>query len=137
MDNRNSSKNGRARCPKIVQLTLDVNEARAIDASLKEDRETLDDYRWFLLQIGRCIVEKTDVTIGLSEQDLWFLRDKVSIGVKGGLEALVKVYRLLLEFDQDRLYEAIQMPPIVANSEVENAGCQDQTKDYAEDTAES
>ena len=114
-----------------------------IDDAFKElDDE--EECRWLLIQIGHCLVENIDVTIGLEEDDLWQLRNWVSPTVGGGkpngLDIITKVYRLLLEIRNEELTEGLIEMPVAPLAIMEERNAEDKgstSQSSAEDYAES
>lgn len=81
----------------MPMLNITPKEALAIEQSLKGDDEAFRSYRGFLLGIGSCLLEQKPLGFELKERELWFLRDRVNPLLEGGLDLLLKVYKLLLE----------------------------------------
>lgn len=94
------------RINKIQWLPLNSQEAQIIEISLKGGDPRIDKYRKFLLEIGECLISENEMTITVTEDDLWFLRDKlissIRIGETTGMDLIKKVYKLLLAIEQER-----------------------------------
>jgi len=130
---------------RIMFLRLSVQEAQLIEAALKG--EGLDDQRWFLIQIGRILVSKKPMELGLPVQFLWWLRDRLdpfaSVGGTTGFDVILKIYDLLLEAKSLDLQEELGLPPLAPDKEEQDSESRDEdttkdgTKDGTEDTTEA
>ena len=85
----------------IKQLRIDAVEAQLIESCLREC-----DKRWFLFQLGYVMVSGQEKEIGVSEDDLWYLREKINpsakVGKITGVDVLKKIYGLLIEAAQEK-----------------------------------
>lgn len=91
---------------KVRWLPLNCQEAHILELSLRGGDPKIERYRRFLLQIGECLISGEDTTLTVTEEDLWFLRDKlvpsVRVGEITGMDLIKKIYRLLLTIEQER-----------------------------------
>ncbi|MFH0846974.1 MAG: hypothetical protein V1894_02805 [Chloroflexota bacterium] len=91
---------------KVRWLPLNCQEAQLLELSLRGGDPRVERYRKLLLQIGECLVSGQDTMLTVTEEDLWFLRDKlvpsVRIGETSGMDLTKKIYRLLLTIERER-----------------------------------
>ena len=110
---------------KIQWLPLTCHEAQIIEISLKGGDPRIDRYRKFLLEIGECLISENETTVTVTEDDLWFLRDKlipsIRIGEATGMDVIKKVYKLLLAIEQERADREFKGRFNVEVRDVENA----------------
>ncbi len=92
----------------VKQLKISPAEAQVIEMCLRSDME---DYRWFLIQVGISLSQNKEVEIGVSEKDLWWLRDKINPLMAGGLDIIIKIYGLLVKFRDGSISNIIELPP--------------------------
>lgn len=91
-----------------VEMTINPSEAFMIDSGFKNnDGELFQDYRPILLVIANCIVNNEQITIVLSESELWDLRSRVNMGMSvgdvSGADLLLKIYGLIIECQKKKL----------------------------------
>jgi hypothetical protein len=83
-----------------MEMMITTDEAALIESSIKIgtlDVETLNSLRPFLLLIAESMVKESNITVEISVDRLWFLRDVVQSTDEFSLSLLRKIYRLLLK----------------------------------------
>ena len=85
-----------------TQLELTPLDAQIIDLSIRLFCQYPEDFRYFLISVGACLVSGEDRNIEVTERDLWYLRDIINPGIKVGsamgVDTIRKVYNTLLTF---------------------------------------
>lgn len=114
----------------VKQLKINVNEALILDVSLKGRDEDITEFRWFLKQVGQCLISKKDKVIGVEEEDLWLLRDKVNpLTGRVAFELIEKIYSLLL----DDVTEGLEYMPEPSEYAVEKVDAGNKDKDSTQE----
>ena len=109
----------------VKDLTISSDEALIIDAAFKSaEGDIFSEYREMLSLVGRCISSNQDITLGLTEQELWDLRARinmaVSVGRTTGADLLRRIYTLILECRAENLFNNLSFDcPVIFQSEAE------------------
>ena len=96
----------------VKNLTINTEEAFIIDAAFKSsDGDVFRDYRDILFMVGRCIASNKEVTLGLTERELWVLRARISmttsVGQRTGADLLCRIYTLILESETEDIIDSL------------------------------
>lgn len=113
---------------KVKDLTINAGDAFIIDAAFKSSEgDVFQDYRDILFMVGRCITSNQEVTLGLTERELWELRARVSmmisVGQRTGADLLCRIYTLIVECEYEDIIESLAFDkPIIflSQEEMEN-----------------
>ena len=109
----------------IKDLTIRSDEAFIIDAAFKSaEGDVFKEHRNLLSLVGRCIASNQEVTLGLTEQELWDLRARInmtaSVGHTTGADLLGRIYALILECRSENLFDCLSLNyPVVFLNEAE------------------
>ncbi len=96
----------------MMDFRINSSEAQILEMSLRgvEDKEIVNHHP-LILEVGACLIGEGDGLLGLTESDLWFLRDRIQPHCKveehTGMDLIKRVYECLLKMEGKVLKETL------------------------------